>query len=192
MQRLSSLLISGMHLTGSKQKPVLVSKVAEWLKGVQIKNSVELDSLLTSFGETADEREMYARMHALFSTVNMYSTVSYSWADRLSAKGKILVISSGNANINEYANPFDVVLDSLYSYKNIHREEKVTIIMDEFQTLNRYKGCTLEAIFSRGRMLNLSSILASQDYSDNKDPIGRFYAYCGTHVFFRPLGRRGW
>ena len=60
--------------------------------------------------------------------------------------------------------------------------------MDEFQTLNRYKGCTLEAILSRGRKLNLSAILASQDYTDKKDPIGRFYAYCGTHVFFRPLG----
>ncbi|MBR6393367.1 MAG: hypothetical protein IKS13_00915 [Ruminococcus sp.] len=25
-------------------------------------------------------------------------------------------------------------------------------------------------------------------YTDKKDSIGRFYAYCGTHVFFRPLG----
>ena len=83
---------------------------------------------------------------------------------------------------------FDVVLDSLYSYKDIHRDDKVTIILDEFQTLNRYKGCTLESILSRGRKLNLSAILASQDYTDKKDPIGRFYAYCGTHVFFRPLG----
>lgn len=79
-------------------------------------------------------------------------------------------------------------MDSLYSYKDIHRDEKVTIIIDEFQMLNRYKGCTLEAILSRGRKLNLSAIIASQDYTDKKDPIGRFYAYCGTHIFFRPLG----
>lgn len=188
VERLSSLLISGMHLTGPMQKLILVSKVREWLADKPINNTYELPSLRTIMGETADEKKLRSRMNALFSTVNMYSNVPFSWADRLSAKGKILVISSGNANINEHANPFDVVLDSLYSYKDIHRDEKVTIIMDEFQTLNRYKGCTLEALLSRGRKLNLSAILASQDYTDKKDPIGRFYAYCGTHVFFRPLG----
>ncbi|SFW32692.1 hypothetical protein [Ruminococcus flavefaciens] len=191
VERLSSLLISGMHLTGPMQKLILVSKVREWLADKPINNTYELPSLRTIMGETADEKKLRSRMNALFSTVNMYSDVPFSWADRLSAKGKILVISSGNANINEHANPFDIVLDSLYSYKDIHREEKVTIIMDEFQTLNRYKGCTLEAILSRGRKLNLSAILASQDYTDKKDPIGRFYAYCGTHVFFRPLGEEG-
>lgn len=188
VQRLSSLLISGMHLTGPQQKLVLISKVAEWLESTPINNSIELASLPASFGETADERKLYSRIKALFGTVNMYRNVPFSWADRLSSKGKILVVSCGNANINEHSNPFDVVLDTLYSYKDIHRDEKVTIIMDEFQTLNRYKGCTLEAILSRGRKLNLSAILASQDYTDKKDPIGRFYAYCGTLVFFRPLG----
>lgn len=188
VERLSSLLISGMHLTGPMQKLILVSKVREWLADKPINNTYELPSLRTIMGETADEKKLRSRMNALFSTVNMYSDVPFSWADRLSAKGKILVISSGNANINEHANPFDVVLDSLYSFKDIHRDEKVTIIMDEFQTLNRYKGCTLEALLSRGRKLNLSAILASQDYTDKKDPLGRFYAYCGTHVFFRPLG----
>ncbi len=187
-QRLSSLLMSGMHLTGPMQKLVLVSKVREWISDKPINNVSELATFPAILGDTADEKKVRTRMNALFSTVNMYSGVQFSWADRLSAKGKILVISSGKANINEHANPFDVVLDSLYSYKDIHRDEKVTIVMDEFQTLNRYKGCTLEALLSRGRKLNLSAILASQDYSDKKDPIGRFYAYCGTHVFFRPLG----
>lgn len=188
VERLSSLLISGMHLTGPMQKLILVSKVREWISDKPINNVSELATFPAILGDTADEKKVRTRMNALFSTVNMYSGVQFSWADRLSAKGKILVISSGKANINEHANPFDVVLDSLYSYKDIHRDEKVTIVMDEFQTLNRYKGCTLEALLSRGRKLNLSAILASQDYSDKKDPIGRFYAYCGTHVFFRPLG----
>ena len=187
-QRLSSLLISGMHLTGPMQKLVLVSKVREWISDKPINNASELATFPVILGDTADEKKVRTRMNVLFSTVNMYSDVQFSWADRLSAKGKILVISSGKANINEHATPFDVVLDSLYSYKDIHRNEKVTIVMDEFQTLNRYKGCTLEALLSRGRKLNLSAILASQDFSDKKDPIGRFYAYCGTHVFFRPLG----
>ena len=188
VQRLSSLLISGMHLTGPQQKLVLTSKIFEWLETAPINNSIELASLPASLGDTPDEKKLYSKMKALFSTVNMNKIVPFNWAGRLSARGRILVISSGNANTNEQANPFDVILDALYCYKDIHRDDRVTIIMDEFQTLNRYKGCTLEALLSRGRKLNLSAILASQDYTDKKDPLGRFYAYCGTHVYFRPLG----
>ena len=188
VQRLSSLLISGMHVTGPQQRLVLTSKVFEWLETTPINNSIDLASLPASLGDTRDEKELYSKMKALFSTVDMYKNVPFTWADRLYAKGKILVISSGNANINEQANPFDVVLDTLYSYKDIHHDDRVTIILDEFQTLNRHRGCTLESILSRGRKLNMSVILASQEYTDKKDSIGRFYAYCGTRVFFRPLG----
>ena len=106
----------------------------------------------------------------------------------MSDYGKVIVISCGNATINVEANPFDVVLDSLYCYKDIDRENKLTLVLDEFQTLNCYKGCTLEAILSRGRKLNISAFIASQDYTSEKKGIGRVYAYCGTHFFFRPLG----
>lgn len=188
IEKLSSLLISGMHLTGSKQKFALINKVSIFLENPDNASINGLASLKNIFYENKTEMELNARLRSLFSTVNMYNDVSLTWADRLSSKGEILVISSGNATINNNANPFDIILDTLYSYKDKHRDDTVTIILDEFQTLNRYKGCTLEAILSRGRKLNLSAILASQDYTDKKDQIGRFYAYCGTHVFFRPLG----
>lgn len=188
IQQLSSMLISGMHLTGPDQKFVLVNKVAEYIENSHVNNPFELESLPFGFDQNPQEKKLGGRLSALFSTVNMQQDVSLTWADRISSNGKILVVSSGNANINAHANPFDVILDTLFSYKDTHRDDKLTIILDEFQTLNRHKGCTLESILSRGRKLNMSVFLASQDYSDAKDPIGRFYAYCGTKVFFRPLG----
>lgn len=188
IQQLSSMLISGIHLTGPDQKFVLFNKVAEYIENGHVNNPSGLTSLPCGFDQNPQERKLGGRLRALFSTVDMQQEVSLTWADRISSKGKILVVSSGNANVNAHANPFDVILDTLFSYKDAHRDDKVTIILDEFQTLNRHKGCTLESILSRGRKLNMSVFLASQDYSDAKDPIGRFYAYCGTKVFFRPLG----
>lgn len=188
IQQLSSMLISGMHLTGSDQKFVLVDKVTEYIENGHINNLFELASLPLRFDKNPQEKKLGGRLRALFSTVDMQQEVSLTWADRISSKGKILVVSSGNANVNAHANPFDIILDTLFGYKDTHRDDKVTIILDEFQTLNRHKGCTLESILSRGRKLNMSVFLASQDYSDAKDSMGRFYAYCGTKVFFRPLG----
>lgn len=97
------------------------------------------------------------------------------------------MISSGNATINCDANPLDIVLDTLYGFKDKHREARVTIILDEFQTLNHHKDSTLESLLSRARKLNLSAILASQVYSNSENSLGRIYSYCGTRVFFRPM-----
>ena len=105
----------------------------------------------------------------------------------LSEPGKILIISCGNANAVVGANPLDAVLDSMYSYKTLHRDSKVTMVLDEFQTLNLQRGCTLETIFSLGRKLNIAGIIASQFYSgDDRDRKGYLYSLCGTKAFFRP------
>lgn len=75
VQRLSSLLISGMHLTGPQQKLVLTSKVYEWLEDKQINNPIELASLPASFSESEDEKKVGSRMRALFSAVKLFWTL---------------------------------------------------------------------------------------------------------------------
>ena len=109
-----------------------------------------------------------------------------SWGDRLSAKGKILIVSSGNAAINPLVNSFDIILDTLYSYKDKNRESKMTVLLDEVQTFNHHKDSTLVNILSRVRKLDISVILASQDYLNTS--LSEVYKYCGTHILFRPLG----
>lgn len=186
-QRLSSLLISGTHITGCNQKAILMCKVEEWLEKRMIEKKMSLFEITSFFENKPDENKIHTRIKALFGTVKNSTNTPPGWAGLLASGGKIFVISSGNATINCDANPLDIVLDTLYGFKDKHRDAKVTIILDEFQTLNHHKGSTLESLLSRARKLNISAILASQVYSNSEDSLGRIYSYCGTRVFFRPM-----
>ncbi len=186
VQKLSSLLISGLHLTGSNQKFILVDKLAELLEKNHLSTISELAVLPAAFDKNDDEKKLAIKLRALFSMVNMHQDTSLSWGDRLSAKGKVLVISSGNAAINPMVNSFDILLDTLYAFKDKNRDGKMTVILDEVQTFNHGKKSTLVSILSRVRKLDISVILASQDYLNAS--LSEVYKYCGTHILFRPLG----
>ena len=62
----------------------------------------------------------------------------------------------------------------------------MAVVLDEVQTLNHQKDSTLVQVLSRGRKLDISVILASQDYLNRS--LEAVYKHCGTHILFRPLG----
>lgn len=188
VQRLSSLLISGMHLTGPNQKAIVMAKVEEWLKEYEINNNLSIFNLPKRFDENADERKLKTKLDALLSTVKESGNEDQpsGWDKFLSDRGKVFVISSGDATINVEGNPFDVLFDTLYSYKDNHKDGSMTLILDEVQTFNHHKTSTLVNILSRVRKDNISVILASQDFLNAS--LTAVYKYCGTHILFRPLG----
>lgn len=188
VQRLSSLLISGMHLTGSNQIPIVMTKAEEWLQEYEINNSLSLHNLPARFDGNAKERELQTKLKALLSTVkDMKNEVQPpGWNNLLTERGKVLVISAGNATINGNANPFDILFDTLYAFKDKNRDGQMAVVLDEVQTLNHQKDSTLVQVLSRGRKLDISVILASQDYLNRS--LEAVYKHCGTHILFRPLG----
>ncbi len=188
VQRLSSLLISGMHLTGSNQIPIVMTKAEEWLKEYEINNSLSIHNLPARFDGNAEERKLQTKLKALLSTVkDMKNEVQPpGWNNLLTKREKVLVISAGNATINVGANPFDILFDTLYSFKDKNRDGQMTVVLDEVQTLNHRKDSTLVHILSRVRKLDVSVILASQDYLNKS--LQKVYDYCGTHILFRPFG----
>ena len=188
VQRLSSLLISGMHLTGTNQKAIVMTKAEEWLKEYEINNSLNIHDLPARFDGNAKEQDLQTKLKALLSTVkDMKNEVqSPGWNNLLTERGKVLVISAGIATIHPGANPFDILFDTLYSFKDKNRDAQMTVVLDEVQTLNHQNDSTLVHILSRARKLDISVILASQDYLNRS--LAVVYKYCGTHILFRPLG----
>ena len=177
-----------MHLTGSNQIPIVMTKAEEWLKEYEINNSLSIHELPARFDGNAEERKLKTKLAAILSTVkDMKNEVQPpGWSNLLTERGKVLVISAGNATINVGANPFDILFDNLYSFKDKNREGRMTVVLDEVQTLNHRKDSTLVNVLSRGRKLDISVILASQDYLNRS--LATVYKYCGTHILFRPLG----
>ena len=188
VQRLSSLLISGMHLTGPNQKAIVMTKAEEWLKEYEINNCLSINNLPARFDGNAEERKLKTKLDALLSTVKKTDNRVQppGWNNLLTERGKVLVISAGIATIRPDANPFDILFDTLYSFKDKNRDGRITVVLDEVQTLNHGGNSTLVNILSRVRKLDISVILASQDYLNRS--LAAVYKYCGTHILFRPLG----
>ena len=188
VQKLSSLLISGMHLTGVNQKALVSTTAKDWLMECEFDNKLSIYDFSDRFVGNPNNEKLKMRLDALLSTVkDMGNTVQPpGWDKLLSERGKVLVISAGSATINVEPNPFDVLLDTIYSFKDKNRDAKLTLVLDEVQTLNHHKSSTLMNILSRVRKLNISAMLASQDYSNIS--LKKIYDYCGTHILFRPLG----
>ena len=84
------------------------------------------------------------------------------------------------------ANPYGILFDTLYSFKDKYIKGSITVILDEVQVLNHEGNSTLVNILSRVRKLDISVILASQDYLNRS--LAAVYKYCGTHILFRPFG----
>ena len=187
IERLSSMLISGTHFTGCNQLCILncaVENIVKNFKGCNTDIRTILDKVLKDKGK---QGEVKRRVMTLFNTIARNTETPPGWDKLLENKGKIIVISTGNATVKADCNPLDIVLDSFYSYKDSHRDGNVTLVLDEIQTLNLKEGAPIDILLSKGRKLNVGAYLASQRYSNAKDGLGRIFDYCDTKIFFKPM-----
>lgn len=187
VQRLSSLLKSGSHLTGPNQLSLLQKAVEAIISSHELGNRGLKRAIELSLKETGKEGEVRQRLMSMFSTVARNIRTPYDWEELVDMRGKIIVFSAGTAVVNADANPLDMVLDSFYGFKDKHRDMNITIILDEVQRMNIVQGAPIDVILSTGRKLNISVYLASQRYVIGKGNLARIEEYCGTKIFYLPM-----
>lgn len=186
-ERLFSMLMSGSHLTGCNQTSILMNAVNTMIEMFEYGETNLYNCILGAFEDNAAERKVMNRVLSMFSMIAINQTHHMSWEEILGMRGKIIVVSSGNATVKTDVNPLDVILDSFYSYKDSHREGNVTLVLDEIQTMNLSEGAPIDIVLSKGRKLNISAFLASQRYSNGKNRLGRVFDYCDTKFFFSQM-----
>ena len=187
VERLSSLLISGSHLTGSNQLSILYEAVEKMVEKYQEDGSVLKELIDTALKSKGKAGEVKRRLKTLFSTVAESTETPPGWEKLVAERGKIHVISTGKATVKADCNPLDVVADSLYSFKDSYRSGNITLILDEVQTMNLNTGAPIDIMLSKERKLNISAFLASQRYSNGKDKLGRIFDFCDTKIFYLPM-----
>ena len=187
VQRLSSLLKSGSHLTGPNQLSILKRTAAVIVSRYEQGNYDIKSAIDDCLKDTGKEGEVKERLMTIFSTVASNNTSPYTWEQLVAMRGRIIVFSAGNAVVNPDANPLDIVLDIFYSFKDKHRDKNVTLILDEIQRMNIAEGAPIDVILSTGRKLNISVYIATQRYVLGRTDLPRIEEYCGTKIFFQPM-----
>lgn len=183
-----SLLVTGTNLYGSTQLSILTNAIAKMLVDKGEESLENLASILYSFDENnADEKAIKERLKSLFVNILAVNPDPMKWEEIVNMQGKILILSTGRSANKKNFFILDVILDSLYMFKDKHRKQPITIVVDEIQKMNMREEAPLNTLLSLGRKLNISLLIASQRFSEGDDDLGRLEGYCDTKAFGRPM-----
>ena len=185
--RLASILSVLARLTGEVQLKTMRSCMSKLARAIEAGSVHSLFDTIRFFDTTDPaQEEIVNRLQEAFGDFEGLPVSQESWADFLSSQGRIIVISSSDDGIRKTAQHFDALLASLYAFKQHSREDRMTIVLDEIEDLCLEKEGPVSTILRKGGKHRLSMYLASQEFSVEKDLLGKIIGNCGTKVIFRP------
>lgn len=185
--RIASVLSVGARLTGEVQLQVLRSRMKPVVAAIEAE-LVQSPSDILRFIDDSDpmQADIKARLKTVFDDLEGLPTHHQNWGGFLAAQKPITVISTAEDGIHKSSVLFDMLLANLYAYKQHHCEDKIAVIIDEIKDFSLNADDPIDAIIRKSGKHGLPLMLASQEYSAEKDRLGKLIESCGLKVFFCP------
>lgn len=185
--RLFSIFAEAASITGEVQSKLLRKKCSSIAKAIENGRIHSLPDTLRFFDENdPEEAKIHERLAEVFDDLEGFPTANGRWDKLFDSESGIVVISTSRDGIRKKAPLVNMLLADLYEFKQHHRDSRVTIVLDEIEDLNLEKDGPINTILRKGAKHRLSMMLASQEYSVEKDKLGKLIGNCAFHVFFRP------
>ena len=110
-----------------------------------------------------------------------------NWGEFLKEQGKpIVVISTGADSVGKGSEIIDMMLESLYTYKQCHPYERYSIIIDEVQDLYLHEKGAVNVLLRKGGKHGITMLLASQSFLDSNTQFGKVVGNCGRLRSYHP------
>lgn len=180
--RLFSIFSVAAKITGEVQGKTLRKCLSDIVKAIDAGVIQDLPATLQFF----DEAEIKERLEEVFDDLEGLETHRQNWGRFLDSQGKITVISTSADGIRKSSQLIDMLLANLYAYKQYNRNTRYMVILDEIEDLCLEKDDPINIILRKGSKHGLSMLLASQEFSADKDKLGKLIGNCGMHIFFHP------
>ena len=136
--------------------------------------------------DVPEEAIIKERLEEVFCELEGLNTYEQNWGEFIDSQNGIIVISTSSDGIRKSSPLVDMLLASLYEYKQHGRVPRYTVVLDEIEDLCLDKDGPISTILRKGAKHHLSMMLATQEYSVEKDKLGKLIGNCATHVIFRP------
>jgi hypothetical protein len=134
-------------------------------------------------------RKLLYKIDAVLDDLRETTQTKNNWAEFAQAQGKpIIVISTGADGVGKGSEIIDILLESLYGYKQCHPYEKYTVVIDEAQDLYLHEKGAVNTLLRKGGKHGITMLLASQSYPDPTTPFGRVVGNCGRVRGYRSKG----
>lgn len=185
--RLENVLSVLARLTGEVQSKTLRSRLTKITREIEAGQLHGLSGVLRFFdADDPDQAVIRDRLAEAFEDLEGLPESWMTWGEFLAAQGKIVIISTGSDSIRKSSQFIDALLASLYAWKQYNYDERMTVILDEISDLCLKTKGPIETVMRKGGKSRLALMLATQQYSAEKDLLGEVIGNCGMKVFFRP------
>ncbi len=186
-QRLASVLALLARLTGEVQLKALRSCLAKLVREIEAGKVRSLSETLRFFdADDPIQADIRERLEEAFEDLEGLPKSQMTWRDFLASQGRIVVVSTASDGIRKSSQHIDALLASLYAWKQHHREERLTVVLDEVEDLCLDKDGPIGTILRKGGKHRVAMLLATQEYSVDKDRLGKLIGNCGMKIVFRP------
>lgn len=185
--RLFSILSVAANISGDIQSKVLKKRLSDISKAINVGRIHTLSETLEFFNENdSEQKKIKDRLKEVFDDLEGLNAYEQNWEEFLDSQKKIVILSTSADGIRKSSQLIDMLLAGLYEYKQHDRDPRYTVILDEIEDLCLEKDRPISTILRKGAKHRLSMLLASQEFSVEKDKLGKIIGNCGTLVFFRP------
>lgn len=186
-QRIASVFAVLARLTGEVQLKALRRCVAKLAREIEAGKVRSLSETLRFF-DTDDpiQADIRERLEEAFEDLEGLQESQLTWGDFLASQGRIVVISTASDGIRKSSQHIDALLASLYVWKQFNRDERMTVVLDEVEDLCLDKDGPIGTILRKGGKHRVAMLLATQEYSVDKDRLGKLIGNCAMKIVFRP------
>lgn len=175
------------NITGEIQRKTLKKKLSAIARAIDAGTIHSLPETLKFFDDDVPEEAIIKdRLEEVFCELEGLNTYEQNWGEFIDSQNGIIVISSSSDGIRKSSPLVDMLLASLYEYKQHDRSPRYIVVLDEIEDLCLDKDGPINIILRKGAKNHLSMLLASQEYSVEKDKLGKLIGNCATHIIFHP------
>lgn len=132
-------------------------------------------------------RKLIYKIDAMLDDLDEIQDSSYNWIEFVEKQGKpIFVISTGADTVGKSTELIDMLLESLYNFKQCNPSERYTVVIDEAQDLYLHEKGAVNTLLRKVGKDSTSMLLASQTFPDPNTPFGKVMGNCGRVRGYRP------
>lgn len=185
--QLIGILSAALRVTGDVQEKVLRRRLSAFLKESGNKPDAELRDIL-GYLDIGDpiQKKLYEKLYDVFDNLDGNEQVKASWDKFFGNTKPIVVISASDDSVHKSTHLMDMLLSSIYSFKQRNPDDKLTVVIDEVSDHFIGAGSPIDIMLRKGGKFGFTLLLASQEFSLEKDSLGRLIGNAGTLIFFRP------
>lgn len=199
--RLTRIFAMMCRTLGSYEEQIIKSAVKGLLKEMKRNTDVvasDIEKYIYEEGDANDEenplgdkthRKLRYKIDAVLDDIKGTPQSVNNWGEFAKDQGKpIIVISTGADGVGKGSEIIDILLESLYGYKQCHPYEKYTVVIDEAQDLYLHEKGAVNTLLRKGGKHGVTMLLASQSYPDPTTPFGKVVGNCGRVRGYRSKG----